>query len=300
MLRIYNTLSNQLEDFIMETIDMLVQTGLLEGVISTTENLLYDKLVEGVTSALALSTFYTWPNYWACVSPEDYETAKYYVFGEEGSEKRIKYAGLIEKLDIYDREVRQRVPELLKKIKDDGANFGAISKYGFQMIPICAASDSVSDQFASVTRSSFGATTPTVYETLTDEYIAQRNAEEKGQYISPDKLIDASTCIYPDYTWFIKGSSHSNWTTYEIKILYEVASADKQLTINDFPYTQFMVYDTEADTLYPMTEENCHTEYWDANPDIYKPSSTIDKLSVTIKAVVRWFKLLIEFITQKI
>ncbi len=289
-----------MEDFIMETIDMLVQTGLLEGVISTTENLLYDKLVEGVTSALALSTFYTWPNYWACVSPEDYETAKYYVFGEEGSEKRIKYAGLIEKLDNYDREVRQRVPELLKKIKDDGANFGAISKYGFQMIPICAASDSVSDQFASVTRSSFGATTPTVYETLTDEYIAQRNTEGKGQYISPDKLIDASTCIYPDYTWFIKGSSHSNWTTYEIKILYEVASADKQLTINDFPYTQFMVYDTEADTLYPMTEENCHTEYWDANPDIYKPSSTIDKLSVTIKAVVRWFKLLIEFITQKI
>lgn len=289
-----------ISEFIMATLEMLVQTGVLEGVISTTENLLYDKLVKGVTSALALSTFYTWPNYWACVSPEDYESAKYYVFGEEGSEKRIKYAGLISKLDNYDKEVRQRVPELIHKIKDGGANFGAISKYGFQMMPICANSDLVSDQFASVKRSSFGATTPTVYETLSDEYIAQRESEGKGKYISPDKLIDASTCIYPDTTWFIKGSSHSNWTTYERKIMYEVASADRQLTIDDFPYTQFMVYDTPSDTLEPMTAENCHTEYWDADPDVYKPVSFIDKTKVAIKAFSVWFKLLIKEVINKI
>ena len=289
-----------IDEFIMETIDMLVQTGLLEGVISTTENIFYDKLVEGTTSALALSTFYTWPNYWACVSSEDYESAKYYVFGEEGSEKRVKYAGLIEKLDNYDKEVRRRIPELIQKIKDGGANFGVISKYGYQIIPICASSDMVADQFASVKRSSFGATTPSVYETLSDEYIAQRVSEGKGHYISPDKLIDASTCLTPDSTWFIKGSSHSNWTTYELKILYEVASADRQLTVNDFPYSQFMVYDTKADSLVPMTEENCHTENWDADPDIYKPTSFFDKLNVAFNALVRWFKLLIDFIIESI
>ena len=289
-----------IDEFIMETIDMLVQTGLLEGVISTTENIFYDKLVEGTTSALALSTFYTWPNYWACVSPEDYESAKYYVFGEEGSEKRVKYAGLIEKLDNYDKEVRRRIPELIQKIKDGGANFGVISKYGYQIIPICASSDMVADQFASVKRSSFGATTSSVYETLSDEYIAQRVSEGKGHYISPDKLIDASTCLTPDSTWFIKGSSHSNWTTYELKILYEVASADRQLTVNDFPYSQFMVYDTKADSLVPMTEENCHTENWDADPDVYKPTSFFDKLNVAFNALVRWFKLLIDFIIESI
>ena len=289
-----------IDEFIMETLEMLVQTGLLEGVISTTENIFYDKLVEGTTSALALSTFYTWPNYWACVSPEDYEYAKYYVFGEEGSEKRVKYAGLIEKLDNYDREVRQKVPELIQKIKDGGANLGIISKYGYQIIPICAASDVVSDQFASVKRSSFGATTSNVYETLSEDYIAQRTAEGKGNYISPDKLIDASTCLTPDSTWFIKGSSHSNWTTYEMKILYEVASADRQLTVADFPYTQFMVYETETDSLFPMTEENCHTENWDADPDIYKPSSFFDKITVAVNAFVRWFKLFIEFVLNNV
>ncbi len=285
-------------DFVMETLEMLTQTGILEGVISTTENLLYDKLIAGCTSALALSTFYTWPNYWACVSPEDYESAKHYVFGEEGSEKRVKYAGLINKLDNYDKNVRQRIPEIIQEIKDGGAHFGVISKYGYQIIPIVASSDVVSDQFASVKRSSFGATTSTVYETLSDEYIAQREAEGKGKYISPDKMIDASTCLTPDSTWFIKGSSHSNWNTYERKIMYEVASSDKQLTVDDFPYTQFMVYDTPSDTLAPMTEENCHTENWDADPDIYKPVSFFDKLKVAIKAISVWFPLLIEQITK--
>lgn len=289
-----------IDEFLTATIDMLVQTGILESIISTTENLFYDRLVEGVTSALALSTFYTWPNYWACVTPEDYEAAKYYVFGEEGSDKRVKYAGLIEKLDRYDREVRQRVPELLQKIKDDGANFGVISKYGFQMIPITSTSDAVSDQFASVTRSSFGATTSNVYETLSEEYIAKKVAEGNGKYISPDKKIDASTCLFPDYTWFIKGSSHSDWTCYELKIMMEVASSDHQLTVNDYPYTQFMVYNEASNYLTAMTEENCNTEHWDAAPEIYKPESFFDKLKVAFNAMIIWSKLLFEFIINSI
>ncbi len=289
-----------LNDFLSATIDMLVQTGLMESVISTTENIFYDRLVEGVTSALALSTFYTWPNYWACVTPEDYESAKFYVFGEEGSEKRAKYAGLIEKLDRYDREVRQKVPELLQKVKADGANLGIISKYGFQMIPITSTSDAISDQFASVTRSSFGATASDVYSTLSDEYIAQRTAEGKGKYISPDKQIDASTCLYPENTWFIKGSSHSDWTCYEVKIMFEVASANRQLTINDYSYSQFMVYDDATDTLSPMTTENCNTEHWDAALDIYKPASFFDKIKVAFNAFFVWFKLFINFIIKSI
>ena len=289
-----------MDDFITETIEMLVQTGVLEGIIGTTEKIFYDRLIEGATSAVALSTFYTWPNYWACVSSADYEDAKHCVFGEEGSEKRVKYAGLIAKIDNYDREVRSRIPELVQSIKDGGANFGVISKYGFQMIPNCESADLISDQFASVKYSSFGATTTTVYETFTDDYIAQREAEGKGKYISPDKHIDASTCLVPDSTWFIKGSSHSNWTCYEKKIMYDVATAEKQLTVDDFPFTQFMVYTTDTDTLVPMTEENCNTEYWDADPEIYKPATFLDKITVSARAFTQWFKIFITFISEKI
>jgi hypothetical protein len=82
-----------------------------------------------------------------------------------------------------------------------------------------------------------------------------------------------------------------------MKILYDVASADRQLTVDDFPYSQFMVYDTESEMLYPMTEENCNTEYWDADPDIYKPETFLDKLIVAFKAFAEWFKLFIEYVS---
>ncbi|MBR6567085.1 MAG: hypothetical protein IKK60_00355, partial [Clostridia bacterium] len=71
------------DEFINTTLEMLDRTGALDAVIGKTKDWIYYKLVEGVTSALALSTFYTWPNYWACVSPEDYDTAMNYVFGPE-------------------------------------------------------------------------------------------------------------------------------------------------------------------------------------------------------------------------
>ena len=148
---------------------MLDKTGVLEKVLGKTKDWIYYKLVEGVTSSLALSTFYTWPNYWACVSKEDYPTAMEYVFGPEGSEKRTEYAGLIAKLDNYDRVVRQRVPEILTSTVANGVHFGVISKYVFQTMPICETNDLVSDQSASVKRSSFGATTSTIYKDLPDE-----------------------------------------------------------------------------------------------------------------------------------
>ena len=84
-----------------------------------------------------------------------------------------------------------------------------------------------------------------------------------------------------------------------MKILYDVATSDRQLTVDDFPYTQFMVYSKDTDTLAPMTEENCNTEYWDADPEIYRPSSFFGKITVAIRAFIHWFEIFIEFISEK-
>ncbi len=294
------------DEFINITIEMLDRTGVLDTLIGTTEKLLYDKLVEGVTSALALSTFYTWPNYWACVSPEEYESAKYYVFGAEGSEKRKEYAGLIEQLDRYDRVVRQRIPEILTQTVNNGVHFGAISKYGFQNLPICETSESVSDQFASVKRSSFGATTGTIYRDLSEEYIASRVEAGFGKYISPDKQIDASTCLFPDSTWFIKGSSHSNWSDWEVRLLYDIASSKQQLTVNNACWpSQFVVFyytnpdDANDGEIEAMTAENCDVENWESDESVDKPANFIDRIIVAVKAIAAWFKALFQKISEK-
>ena len=290
-----------IDGFINTTIEMLDRTGVLDAVIDKTKDWIYYKLVEGVTSALALSTFYTWPNYWACVSPEDYDTAMNYVFGPEGSEKRTEYAGLIAKLDNYNELVRQRIDEVLTTTVANGVNFGVISKYGFQTLPICETNYLVSDQFASVGRSSFGATTGTIYNDLSNDYIASRVEAGFGKYISPDGQIDASTCLFPDSTWFIKGSSHSNWSDWELRLLYDIASSEQKVTIENSCWpSQFVVYsytnpDEDSDgEIEIMTVENCDTENWVADEKIDNPTDKYGKIFVAVTSLLKWLMKLIE------
>ena len=288
------------DDFVNTTLEMLGRTGMFDLVDTVSKKWLYYKLVEGVTSALALSTFYTWPNYWACVTPEDYETAKHYVFGPEGSEKRMEYAGLIAKLDNYDRLVRQRIPEILTSTVENGIHFGVISKYGFQTLPICESSDLVSDQIASVHHSSFGATTGTLYRDLDDEYIAAQTAAGLGDYLSPDGQIDASTCLFPESTWFIKGSSHSNWTAWELRLLYDIASAKEQVTVGTGCWpSRFVVYsysdpekidDGEIET---MTMSNCNTENWETDDLLDNPTDRAGRIFSAISSFLQWLMALI-------
>ncbi len=283
-------------ELITEIIDMLSKAGVFMGISTVTKETIYYQVVKGVTSALALSTFFTFPSYWAAVKSEDYEEAKLYVFGPEGSEKRQKYAGLIAKLDNYDKNVRRKIPAIMNEINDNG-NLGIIAKYGVQMVPIVESRNAVADQFASVTCASYGATTSNIYGTLSDEYIARRVEEGKGKYISPDKQIDASTCQFPDQTWFVKGAKHSQWTEYESEILSNIVFADRQLTVDDSPLSQFIVFDIETKESSAMTEENCDTYYWDANQKADEPESGAARLFFFI---ISFFKVVMRVISNLI
>ena len=291
--------TNEIDDdfdmpaFATATLDLLSKSGAYGALSDTVKNTIYEKVVEGVTSAFALSTIFTMPCYWACVSAEDYDDALLYVFGEEGSEKREKYAGLIEKIERYHNEVALKADELLQDAVDSGVNLAILCKYGFQIVPICQDNDLVSDQYVSVNHSSFGATTSTIYDTLSDEYIASRVAEGKGKYISPDKKVDASTCLFPDYTWFTKNATHTLRTDAEVCIMYTVMTADRQMTVDDFNLTQFMVYDTETETTAPMTTENCDTEHW-TKDEMKQP--TTDKKTTIFNGLLSFFKWIVAFV----
>ena len=287
------------DEFVLITLDMLAQTGAVDRAITMPKALLYNKLVKGVTSALALSTFYTWPNYWACVSSDDYDTAMHYVFGDEGSKKRTEYAGLIAKLENYNTVVRQRIPEILTATAENGVHFGVISKYGFQTFPICETNDLVSDQFASVKRSAFGATTGTIYNDLSSDYLAERTAAGYGAYLSPDGQIDASTCLFPESTWFIKGSSHSNWSDWELRLVYDIASSKEPVTVENSCWpSRFVTYtytnpDVASDgEIEAMSTENCDTENWEADAEVDHPATFWGKITVAFSAFFNWLKAL--------
>lgn len=281
----------ELDSFITTSIDLAAKALASTG-FELSETEIYGKLVQGVTSALALSTFFTWPGYWALVCEDDFDDALYYVFGDENSEKRETYENLITKIEDYHYNVMCNIDSIFDELKANDVKVGVIAKYGFQLAAIADSRDYVADQFATVNKASFGATTGTVYEDLSDEYIAARVAEGKGKYISPDKKIDASTCAFPDSTWFTKGITHSKWTDFETSVLLKVVTADTQLTIDDFEYTQFVVYDNETETAYPMTEENCKTEAWEADKKFDRPETQKQTLFALVFALINW---LVEF-----
>ena len=288
-----------LDSFVTSSIDLAAKILMVSG-FEFNETEIYGKLVHGVTSALALSTFFTWPGYWALVADEDFDNALLYVFGEEGSEKRVKYAKLIEKIEAYHNNIMLKIDDVFQELKDNDIKTAVIAKYGFQLAPIVESRDLVADQFATVKRASFGATTSTIYEPLDEEYIAARVAEGKGKYISPDKRIDASTCAFPDSTWFTKGITHSEWTDFETSVLFKVVTADKQLTIDDFDYTQFIVYDNETDTAYPMTEDNYNTESWVANKKLDRPNDQFGRIFSVLYSLINWLIDLVNFVVEKV
>lgn len=290
------------DKFVTSSIELLTAVGVFDYLEDGVKETLYAKLVEGVTSALALSTLFTFPTYWAAVSPEDYDAAMLHVFGPEGSEKRTTYAGLIEKIETYNRDIRANYNATIKSIGENGVKFGAVSKYGFQILPICQSYDVVSDQFVSVNHSSFGATTSKIFDTLTDDYIQSRVEAGFADYISPDKKVDASTCAYPESTWFMKNVSHSEYTTFERKLLYDVITADKQIKCGDvvdgLRYSRFLVYDYETDIMTTMTTENCNTENWAADKDTEEPQTIFEKILVRLTAFFNWIASLFNFLKK--
>lgn len=287
-------------DFIIATVDLAEKSGLIDSVVGVTKATIYEKVYKGVISALALSSV-SYPSYWACVDTDHFDKAVECVFGEEGSEKRTKYAGLIEKITTYNNKVKKNIPQLLKSLPENDIKVGVIAKYGFQMIPICESAETIADSFVSIKSASFGATTGTIYETLSDEYIDAQTKKGLGKYISPDKQIDASTCIFPDNTWFVKGIKHSEWTYAENMLLSTIISSDRQLTVDDFSETQFMVkHPTDWLAMAPMTTENCNTEAWTADANIDKPTTEHGKLSALFGSILDWLNAFLDFIRSKL
>jgi hypothetical protein len=178
------------------------------------------------------------------------------MFGEEGSELRTKYAGLIDKILYYREHVSSDLTAFYDGLKENGIYFGFVAKYGFLNAPFTEEAYLPCDSLVSLTHATFGATTAPVGTTLSEEYVNARIEEGKGKYISADKVVDLSTAYSPDTTWVIKNAHHDTFNpTYPI--LHEFLNGTKETVDTMSAAKQFMVYDYDTDKLYEMTEENC-------------------------------------------
>lgn len=263
-----------INEIILSSVNLLNETGAINSGIDLFDKL-YEEIYEGLVPKLGLASVALTPSYWACMSAEDYVTAKAFVFGNEGSEKYNEYALYIDKIDEYYKKVLLHKEDILQKCESKGVHFGAIAKYGFQYYPLVPQQDELAD-YKSITKyATFGATCAKIGETLGDEYIAKKTAEGLGKYISPDKQIDTSTARFKDSTWVIKNATHDNWDISDDlahQFLWGTGVTVESLEANpDNSYSRYMIYDPDntidpyvyiPGLLVEMTEENCNTSQW--------------------------------------
>ena len=251
-----------LNDLISTSIALLNETGVTDvatGMIMK----IYKKVYTNLVPRLLVKIFATWPGYWTAISSENFDACVDFVFGEEGSETRTEYTGLIEKLNRYNDTVGSKIPQIISDRQNEGKTVAATTKYGYQLYPFVESTAKLADGQVELEKASFGATTAKVNETLSKEYIEERSALGFSGYISNDKQVDASTSLLKDTVWFIKGIEHNNWSDSVDYLIHDICQGTVK-TVHDSPdYPQFMVYSDATDTISPMTDKNCNVSNWD-------------------------------------
>lgn len=238
---------NEYEVFLTELIGMLNKSGLLD-LLALKLNALIKNQKERVCRELLLPMFGHWLTIWSMVPDQDMDDALDMVFNKLCAD--IDYSALREKIDAYNSDVRAGKTQTLVDLNET-ANVYVISRYGYSSIPVTSSYNVLSDGTVDTRYTSFGATTSNYDKTLSKQ---QLNGVDP-KYISPDKRVNASTCLFPEQTWFIRNMKHADNPASLWSMMRLLLAQDEQATVDTFEaYPRFLVYDAQADTITPDLE----------------------------------------------
>lgn len=225
---------------ISSLIDIFDTAGVLELVIRFA-----DEIVEALAPAVYRETVAPllgcWPTLWSMVPDEKIDECKAYIFDEILKDKDTSV--LEAKIDTYNNTVRANRDETLQAFNAVG-NFAVFSRYTQHTVPLTGSSKLIGDTIIDTVSSSFGATTAPVGEYFSDSYLKDKDMK----YISPDRTVDASTCLFPEQTWFIKDSGHFETDGLTTEYYDMFLFAEKELTCDTAEIGRF-TYRSESFTL---------------------------------------------------
>lgn len=208
------------------------------------------ELKDAVYSQVFAKTFATMPGMWSLVPASCYDGAMA-IIGDSLSDTTR------EMIEWYHDEVQANNRELIQGSFDRGFNTGIIVKYGYPGIPVMASADEMSDGMIDTRYESFGATCAKVNETLGDNYV--QKVDVGFDAVSPDNMIDASTCEFPQYTWFVKNCYHSDNYSEMMELAHYIIQSEEQPDVIDGDYRQYLVL--IGSELVEQTEDNCGAIY---------------------------------------
>lgn len=203
------------------------------------------------------------PGLWALVPESSYEEAMNFMFEDE-----IINSQLNKKISAY-RKVLEDTPVTLRQAQANGINVCVVANYGLQLLPVTISIKDLSDGIESVKYASGGALT-TDNSTETDHI--KRCTNQNHSHLSPDNDIDASYCILPENTWFIKDLAHGDMTKTQVAdfITWLVFSFSQRTIRQNQTYTQYMSYSKYSNSLTSNTtpgDEMGYADYGDIDSD---------------------------------
>lgn len=237
---------NDYEQLLNTIIGMLDKAG-LTGFLSDFANELIENLVARAIPEVVAPLFACWLPIWAMCPDEYFDAAYAYMFSN--MDPSVDYSGLRTRILKYNEVVRKNKAQTLREL-DENARVVVISRYGYCSIPLTSDWKSITDGVIDSNYSSFGATTTEFGSTFDEEYLANVDPE----FISPDKTVDASTCMFPEKTWFIKDFKHAENSDSLDQMIFDLLfNPKKEATVKTFEkYPRFMQYNAD-DTVSPDT-----------------------------------------------
>lgn len=230
---------------IVSLVSIINSYGIIDAILNALQNTL-DSELDKVFDECLIDVFGTMPGLWAFVPAEKYEDAKATMFGDDE-----KYAEIIEKTDYYYENVQTKTVELLTEAKENGTDIIIAAGYNISTIPVTCDDAVHGDLLIDTKYMTLGATCAEIADTLGDGY-TQAETSCGHNHVSPENIIDASTCAFPEYTWFIKGNGHSDFEEDYCEFIEWAIRYDGQPTVRtEEKYPQFM----EKDGLAPVSPE---------------------------------------------
>jgi pimeloyl-ACP methyl ester carboxylesterase len=243
----------QLYNLLKDVVAVMARSHQLDLTAKTLEHI-YEKVWRDVYPRLLVKMYGSMPSFWSLVGDADYADAKAAIFA--GQEET--YKGLIEKIDNFHYNVLVPSTQKLKELVEAGNKVHVVLKYGVPMIPTNDMVNAQSDMLTSVWSASPDATCGPIDGTLSQSYI---DALADRRYLSPDRQIDASTCLLPDHTWFIKNVGHRDMPDCITALFEAIYEYDGYMTVfDDEAFPQYLFFDEASQTMSPLTEANMVSE----------------------------------------
>jgi len=230
-------------------LDILDGTGALDRVLNLA-NAGTKALVDRAFKEVLQDNLCTMPGLWALVREGNYETAKNNLLD------KTKNAKLIARIDDFHYNVRVKRQEIISNIMKQGVIVAFCSHYDLSSMPVFPSAAGQSDGLVETPCTSGGAACAPLGGTFPKGYV-QKNTLGGKNYISPDNIIDASTCMFPDQVWFFKDVQHvacPYGSDYNAFVMWLLAQKTQPTVWTDARYPQFFGTNDNGKTLYPLAE----------------------------------------------